>query len=66
MLVSVRGNIYHVMFTARGTTTYAVPEQGGTYRLHGYKWFSSATDADMAFTLARVRDEDGNVREVSE
>ena len=34
------------------------------YRLHGYKWFSSATDADMAFTLARIQDNDGMVTEV--
>ena len=36
------------------------------YRLHGYKWFSSATDADMAFTLARIQDNDGMVTEVRE
>ena len=23
-------------------------------RLHGYKWFSSATDSDMSLTLARL------------
>ena len=34
------------------------------YRLHGYKWFSSATDADMAFTLARIQHNDGMVTEV--
>jgi hypothetical protein len=28
----------------------------GSYNLHGYKWFSSATDSDMALTLARVVD----------
>ena len=27
------------------------------YKLYGYKWFSSATDADITITLARVRDE---------
>ena len=36
------------------------------YHLHGYKWFSSATDADMAFTLARIQDNDGMVTEVRE
>ncbi|KAG8201368.1 hypothetical protein JTE90_016844 [Oedothorax gibbosus] len=38
---------------AQGTETVAVPE-GDFYRLYGYKWFSSATDANMALTLARV------------
>ncbi|VDN38405.1 unnamed protein product [Cylicostephanus goldi] len=28
--------------------------------LHGYKWFSSAIDADIALTLARIVDKDGN------
>ncbi|KAK7087897.1 acyl-CoA dehydrogenase family member 11-like [Littorina saxatilis] len=48
---------------ARGTETVAVEEGDGTYRLYGYKWFSSATDADMTFTLARVVDKDGNTVE---
>ena len=41
---------------ATGTETVAVPSGGGDahYRLYGYKWFSSATDSDMALTLARV------------
>ena len=29
--------------------------------MYGYKWFSSATDADIALTLARIADKDGNV-----
>jgi hypothetical protein len=32
----------------------------GSYSLHGYKWFSSATDSDMALTLARVADNQVN------
>ena len=44
----------------------AVEEADGTYRLYGYKWFSSATDADMTFTLARVVDRQGNTVEVTE
>ena len=36
------------------TETVALPDGGGGWRLHGYKWFSSATDSDMALTLARV------------
>jgi len=34
------------------TRTQAM-EQDGKCRLYGYKWFSSATDADMSLTLAR-------------
>jgi len=36
------------------TDTIAIPSEDGGFRLHGYKWFSSATDSDMALTLARV------------
>ncbi|XP_003745691.1 acyl-CoA dehydrogenase family member 11-like [Galendromus occidentalis] len=51
---------------ANGTDTIAVrdpslPEKH--YRLYGYKWFSSATDADMSLTLARVATADGKVDE---
>ncbi|XP_033109420.1 acyl-CoA dehydrogenase family member 11-like isoform X2 [Anneissia japonica] len=42
-----------------GTETIAIPQPDGTYKLHGYKWFSSATDADMTLTLARIVDEHG-------
>ncbi|XP_078361847.1 acyl-CoA dehydrogenase family member 11-like isoform X2 [Oculina patagonica] len=45
---------------ANGTETIAVPQDDGTYRLYGYKWFSSATDADMTLTLARVQNPDGS------
>lgn len=42
---------------ANGTDTHAVIDCTGafthTHRLHGFKWFTSATDADMAVTLAR-------------
>ena len=50
---------------ANGTETVAVPQDDGTYRLYGYKWFSSATDADVAFTLARVQNPDGSTVAVS-
>ena len=49
----------YVCSLARGTETLAVPQPDGSYRLYGYKWFSSATDADMTFTLARVTDNTG-------
>ncbi|XP_021369844.1 acyl-CoA dehydrogenase family member 11-like [Mizuhopecten yessoensis] len=44
---------------ANGTETVAIPQDDGSFRLHGYKWFSSATDADITFTLARVVGKDG-------
>ncbi|XP_053726571.1 acyl-CoA dehydrogenase family member 11-like [Synchiropus splendidus] len=42
-----------------GTETVAVPHTDGSYRLHGFKWFTSATDADMTLTLARVQGKNG-------
>lgn len=52
-----------------GTETVAVKMDGindkKIYKLHGYKWFSSATDADMALTLARIANPDGSVKSVS-
>ena len=39
---------------ANGTQTFAVHIEGNRYKLFGYKWFSSATDSDMALTLARI------------
>lgn len=44
---------------ANGTETVAVPQTDGSYKLHGFKWFTSATDADMTLTLARVQDRTG-------
>ena len=48
------------LLIANGTETLAVPQDDGTYRLYGYKWFSSATEADMTLTLARVQNPDGS------
>lgn len=45
--------------SASGTETVAVPQTDGSYKLHGFKWFTSATDADMTLTLARVQDKTG-------
>ncbi|CAJ0568761.1 unnamed protein product, partial [Mesorhabditis spiculigera] len=45
-----------------GCDTYAVHVKGDEYRLHGYKWFSSAIDADVALTLARVVDDKGDAQ----
>ncbi|XP_013777963.2 acyl-CoA dehydrogenase family member 11-like isoform X2 [Limulus polyphemus] len=46
---------------AGGTETVAFPQNDGTFRLFGYKWFSSATDANIALTLARIADSQGQV-----
>lgn len=45
---------------ASGTETLAIHETSDQYKLYGYKWFSSATDADMSLTLARITDSNGN------
>lgn len=37
----------------------AAPQTDGSYRLHGFKWFTSATDADVTLTLARVQERGG-------
>lgn len=50
---------------ANGTETIAEAQGNGTYKLSGYKWFSSATDADMTLTLARICDSHGNTVPVS-
>ena len=42
---------------ANGTETIARKQPNGTYKLFGYKWFTSATDSDVALTLARIVDE---------
>lgn len=46
---------------AGGTETVAIHQGGEEYKLYGYKWFSSATDSNIALTLARIADQDGNV-----
>ncbi|CAH2294973.1 acyl- dehydrogenase family member 11-like isoform X1 [Pelobates cultripes] len=43
-----------------GTETVARLQEDGTHTLHGYKWFTSATDSDMTLTLGRTIDEHGN------
>lgn len=37
----------------RGTETFALEKDSKRCYLYGYKWFSSATDSDMALALAR-------------
>nr|XP_060630588.1 acyl-CoA dehydrogenase family member 11-like [Anolis sagrei ordinatus]XP_060630589.1 acyl-CoA dehydrogenase family member 11-like [Anolis sagrei ordinatus]XP_060630590.1 acyl-CoA dehydrogenase family member 11-like [Anolis sagrei ordinatus]XP_060630591.1 acyl-CoA dehydrogenase family member 11-like [Anolis sagrei ordinatus] len=48
---------------AGGTETIAREQSDGTYSLHGFKWFTSAPDSDMALTLARVMTPDGDIKE---
>lgn len=42
-----------------GTETVARRQQDGWFKLYGFKWFTSATDADMTLTLARITDAHG-------
>ncbi|MCP1726276.1 alkylation response protein AidB-like acyl-CoA dehydrogenase [Natronospira proteinivora] len=45
--------------------TIAVPEGDEGYRLYGVKWFTSATTAQVAMTLARVEDDQGRDEKLS-
>ena len=40
------------------TDTVSVKQNDGTYKLYGFKWFTSAIDADMTFLLARTINQD--------
>jgi len=44
---------------AGGTSTVAKKQPDGSYKLYGFKWFTSATDSHMTITLARIVDENG-------
>jgi len=44
---------------AAGTQTIARMQPDGSYKLYGYKWFTSATDANVSLTLARIESDDG-------
>ncbi|XP_054029245.1 acyl-CoA dehydrogenase family member 11 [Dryobates pubescens] len=50
---------------AGGTETVARKQPDGTYLLHGFKWFTSAADSDVALTLARIADAEGQVKQGS-
>ncbi|XP_053332439.1 acyl-CoA dehydrogenase family member 11-like isoform X1 [Clarias gariepinus] len=43
-----------------GTETVAQRQDDGSYRLYGFKWFTSATDSDITLTLARIADHHGD------
>ncbi|ROJ94329.1 Acyl-CoA dehydrogenase family member 11 [Anabarilius grahami] len=51
---------FKISHQASGTETVARRQQGEWFKLYGFKWFTSATDADMTLTLARVTDEHGH------
>ena len=65
MFGSVMTILYFETCVANGTETVAVPEEDGSCKLHGYKWFSSATDANVTFTLVRVMNSCGSTVPVS-
>jgi len=46
------------------TETVARHVSGREYTLHGFKWFTSATDANMSLALARVEEPDGSTVKV--
>ncbi|NXH23427.1 ACD11 dehydrogenase, partial [Bucco capensis] len=50
---------------ANGTEAVARKQPDGTYCLYGFKWFTSAADSDVALTLARVVDAEGQVKQGS-
>ncbi|KAJ8414052.1 hypothetical protein AAFF_G00066500 [Aldrovandia affinis] len=50
---------------ANGTETVALPQADGTHKLYGFKWFTSATDADVTLTLGRVLDAHGQSKQGS-
>jgi hypothetical protein len=54
--------ICYLYYSGKGTATLALPSTYGQYDLYGYKWFTSATDSDMALTLARDTDANGQPR----
>ncbi len=48
-----------------GTAETVARLENGEYRLYGLKWFASAATSQIAMTLARIEDENGNVVEGS-
>eukprot|EP00494_Astrolonche_serrata_P030352 UN30619 len=48
------------------TETIAKRQKDGSYRLWGYKWFSSSIDANVAIGLARIENEKGEITEGSQ
>ena len=48
-----------------GNTETIAKKLGDYYRLYGFKWFTSAATSEIAFTLARIEDDDGKTIERS-
>jgi alkylation response protein AidB-like acyl-CoA dehydrogenase len=48
-----------------GVSTLARPTEDGRFTLHGVKWFTSATTADMALVLARTKGAEAGSRGLS-
>lgn len=53
-----------IVFAGSGTETVAQERPDGSYSLHGFKWFTSAADSEMALTLARIVGPDGQIKQV--
>lgn len=65
-IISLFNKITKVTFSpGEGTETIALAQEDGTYKPYGHKWFSSATDAEMTLTLARICDSQGRTEDVS-
>ena len=43
------------------TQTIAEHVEGNIYKLYGLKWFTSAIDSDITFTLAKIKNKEGNM-----
>lgn len=43
------------------TQTLAIHKEGNIYSLYGLKWFTSAIDADICFTLAKIKNPNGEI-----
>ena len=44
----------------QGTETIAEKFENNLYKLNGLKWFTSSIDADVSFTLAKIKTESNN------
>lgn len=65
-LIHANFNLSFYIFTGGNISTVAEgPFHDNSFILRGYKWFSSATDAQIAFTLARIVDSEGYVPKVN-
>lgn len=44
-----------------GTQTTAELIDNNSYKLNGLKWFTSAIDSDISFTLAKIKNKNGEI-----